>query len=255
MVMLPDARGPDGVRIYAIGDVHGCREALAAMLARVDSDLAARPVAAHRLVLLGDYVDRGPDSAGVLDLLADRTDADRSLVALLGNHDAMLRGVIETGDAALLAGWLDNGGRATLASYGVEAGFGEIAAALAAAMPEAHREMLSSLLPLVRAGDFVFAHAGIRPGVPLNDQSIHDLLWIRHEFLSCGDDLGAVIVHGHTPSDGIALRRNRIGIDTGACFGGWLTCLVVEEDRIGLLGENGVEPLDLAAPPAPSQPG
>jgi serine/threonine protein phosphatase 1 len=256
MVRLSGACGPSGQRLYAVGDVHGCRAALAETGRRIARDLARRPVADWRFMLLGDLVDRGPDSRGVLDWVVAEG-ARLRITALLGNHDAMLRDFLADPDAPDFYTWLHHGGLATLRSYGIEVDEAELpgsAAAraglrdrLAAAMPPAHRRLLEGLRLWVRAGDFVFVHAGIRPGVPMARQTPEDLVWIREPFLSSTADHGAVVVHGHTPERAVALRQNRIGIDQGAVFGGELTCLVIDGREIGTLEASGVVPLGVDA--------
>jgi serine/threonine protein phosphatase 1 len=233
---LGQARTPEGLRLYAIGDVHGCDDLLAAAHGKIAHDLAGRPVAAHRIIHVGDYGDRGPDTAAVIERLAALTVADRHVICLRGNHDDMLLGFlsepVETGPT-----FIANGGEATLASYGVRAGLlamlvgdhASLARRLAEAMPPHHRAFLEGLELTARFGDYFFCHAGIRPGVPLERQSRHDLTWIRDEFRLSGADHGVVVVHGHTPVGEPEVLPNRINIDTGAVFAGRLTCLVLEE--------------------------
>lgn len=256
MPMLPDARGPDGLRVYAVGDIHGCLDLLEEMGEWVEADLAARPVPDWRLILLGDYVDRGPESAGVIDWIMERAarEEDR-LVALLGNHDAMMRDFLGDAETKHLFTWLGNGGLATLASYGLASDqIGDVgepkgreALRLRAleAVPEAHRSLLAGLPLTARFGDFFFVHAGVRPGVALEAQDSEDLTWIRGPFLASNLDFGGVVVHGHTPTRAIDVRANRIAVDTGAVFGGPLSCVTVEGGEIGHLTEDGHVPLSL----------
>ncbi len=250
-MFLPEARGPEGRRIYAIGDVHGCVGQLTAMFAAIEGDLAARPADDFRVVLVGDYVDRGPESGAVLHELLLRWDRERQ-VALLGNHDAMFLAALEDPNARQLGTWLANGGVATLASYGI-AGIPDISSrmgrlslheAMREVVPEPHRRLLGALSPHHREGDYLFVHAGIRPGVPLIRQAIDDLIWIREPFLESDADHGVVVVHGHTPTERVAVRPNRIGIDTGAVYGGPLTCLVIEGAERRLLAPDGLVPLE-----------
>lgn len=228
-------RLPEGVRVYAIGDIHGRIDLLRDLEARILADRAAQPTRCNDLlVYLGDYVDRGLDSNRVLDHLAADPPDGFGRVLLLGNHDLWLRLFLAgepVGDS-----WLRYGGDATLLSYGVPLAFDQpeqarlavAREALAAKVPAAHRRMLDSLELMLPLGDYLFCHAGIRPGVPLDRQEEHDVIWIREPFLSWDGDCGKVIVHGHTIEDQPVIRRNRIGIDTGACFNGNLTCLVLE---------------------------
>ncbi len=252
MVMLPDARTPPGLRLYAIGDVHGRSDLLADMHRRVALDLERRPVADWRVIHLGDYIDRGPDSVGTLALLVDyRGDGHGDF--LIGNHDRFLLDFLRDPTREDFDLWMYNGGAKTLDSFGLEgvlAAFSSderslerVHGELAAAIDPGTREFLGSLSLMLRHGDYAFVHAGVCPGFALDDQSDHDLVWIREPFLSSDMDHGAVIVHGHTPVDAVEVRPNRIGIDTGAVFTGRLTCLVLEDATRALLAVGGVEPL------------
>ncbi len=223
---------PTGRRVYAIGDVHGCLDRLQAMHAMIASDLAARPVAVPLLVHLGDYVDRGPDSAGVVRYLRAGF-AGLATVNLMGNHESMMLTALAGGDPDAFQHWLGNGGEASLRSWGVKAPY-EPAALHRLAESEDGR-FIRALRPHHRVGDYLFVHAGLRPGLPLERQSGHDLMWIREPFLSWRGDLGCVVVHGHTPMEGPVVKANRIGIDTGAVLGGPLTCAVLEGDRLRFL--------------------
>ncbi len=235
---------PPGTRVYAVGDCHGCLDALRGLRAAIVADSAGAdaggPRARRRVVVyLGDYVDRGPDSRAVLDLLIGEPLAGFETIHLLGNHEAFMRGFLDGEDVA--SAWLRNGGVETLSSYGLDVAAlngpwpgGDRPAlrdALTAAMPEAHRVFLDGLVLSHTEGDYYFAHAGIRPGVPLEHQGENELLWIREPFLSSTADHGKVVVHGHSVARKPEVRPNRIGIDTGACFGGKLTALVLEGDR------------------------
>jgi serine/threonine protein phosphatase 1 len=232
---------PEGTRVYAVGDCHGClemlRELRAAMIAdsaRADAD---GPPASRRVVVyLGDYIDRGPDSSGVLDLLIGEPLEGFETVHLKGNHEAFMGGFLDGEDAAQV--WLTNGGTETLSSYGLdvaalkgpwpEVDAPTLRATLVDAVPEAHRAFVDGLALSHIEGDYFFAHAGIRPGVPLERQGENELLWIREPFLGSTADHGKVVVHGHSTTKEPEVRANRIGIDTGACYGGKLTALVLE---------------------------
>jgi serine/threonine protein phosphatase 1 len=230
-----EASTPDGTRVYAIGDVHGCDAMLADMHSLIAADLAANRAGDHRIIHIGDYVDRGPDSAAVLTRLAAMQATDPRVICLKGNHDELLADVL-TGSASAAGVFLANGGDATLASYGVETGglpmwrdeAADLTRQLADRMPAGDRRFLDALRVSALVGDYFFCHAGIRPGVPLDRQTPRDLLWIREPFLSDGRDHGAVVVHGHTPVGAPDVRTNRINIDTGAVYGGPLTCIVLE---------------------------
>lgn len=233
-MFLGEARTPPGMRLYAIGDVHGCDDLLAQVHANIDADLRRKPPQSYRIVHVGDYVDRGPRSADVVGRLLRLTEAGAPMVCLSGNHeDTLLRFLDDPEGWA--ATFLSFGGVATLQSYGVDAedahaagGLAHLRERFAAAMPTAHRAFLRDLPLTARFGDFLFCHAGIRPGVLLEEQTPEDLRWIREEFLASARDHGVVVVHGHTPADRPEVRRNRINIDTGAVFTGRLTCVVLE---------------------------
>ncbi|HSU06330.1 MAG TPA: metallophosphoesterase family protein [Acetobacteraceae bacterium] len=228
------ARLPSNMRVYAVGDVHGCLDRLIAIHSDIAADLAERPVAEPLLIHMGDYVDRGTDSAGVVALLAG---ADHPLsgrvVNLMGNHEDLLLSAVERHSAESAQLWLINGGANSLHSWGIPRTTPP--AEWADRVPPEHLSFVRGLALSHAAGGYVFVHAGVRPGSPLGQQSRHDLLWIREPFLSSATDFGAVIVHGHTPRLRPELRRNRIGIDTGAVMGGALTCAVLEADRVAFL--------------------
>lgn len=232
------AKASPGERlVYAIGDVHGCAALLDRLLARIDDDASTAGAAeAPILVFLGDYVDRGPDSRGVVQRLIELKGSARyDLRALMGNHEeALLRFLI---DPAFGPTWAQYGGLQTLASYGVARpptlrprpeDWELTRQAFADAIPREHLTFLSDLELSVRLGDYVFVHAGVRPGIPLADQSAHDLLWIRDEFLGSSRAHDGVIVHGHTPEAEPFLGVHRIGIDTGAYATSVLTALRLE---------------------------
>ncbi|MGO4870717.1 MAG: metallophosphoesterase family protein [Roseiarcus sp.] len=232
----------NGVRIYAIGDVHGRADLLEQAFARIDADIARRPgsrAAQILLVLLGDYVDRGRFSREVVERLLERR-RTHTLICLKGNHERCLLEFLR--EPSTLASWRQLGGRETLASYGVKppldvdaAGSRELAERFAAALPESHRAFLEGLELSFCCGDFFFVHAGVRPGLPLSRQKEEDLLWIRDDFLLCEENFGKVVVHGHTPVLEPDLRANRINIDTGAYATGKLTCIMIEEDAVFVL--------------------
>lgn len=232
-------RAPAGVRIYAVGDIHGRADLLASLLQRIDRDLKARPVARALQVFLGDYIDRGSGSRLVLDLLIERR-RQHETVFLKGNHEFYALAVLTK--PSILPEWMRVGGIATLASYGVKPSgrtdpqaANDIAMAFHNAMPGDHRRFLEGLTLSFSCGDFFFTHAGVRPGVPLQKQSEDDLLWIREDFLLHEGSFGMVVVHGHTPAIDPDIRENRINIDTGAYATGRLTCLVLEGDQITFL--------------------
>jgi serine/threonine protein phosphatase 1 len=224
---------PPGRRVYAIGDVHGCDERLAALHAEIAEDVACRPCDGAVLVHIGDYVDRGPDSRGVVARLAGGDPVPGvATVNLMGNHEQTMLDAL-AGEGAAMTDWMYNGGGAALRSWG-----GDPDAARetwARAVPAGHLAFLRGLALMHREGGYLFVHAGVRPRVALEDQSRQDLLSIRQAFLYSEVDFGAVVVHGHTPKSDPVVRGNRIGIDTGAVYGGRLTCAVLEADRVAFL--------------------
>jgi len=223
----------EGVRIYAIGDVHGRFDLLLELYEAVGADRAARPVERAIEIFLGDYVDRGPQSKEVVDWLMAGTSTGEERICLMGNHEDMLLRFLD--DPLMLPLWAQNGGDATLRSFGISlprvattAMLEDIRADFLARLGAPRRAFLSTLPRSASVDGYFFAHAGVRPGVPLDAQVDDDLLWIREPFLSSDADFGKCVVHGHTPSAAPEVRRNRINIDTGAVFGGRLTCLVLE---------------------------
>lgn len=225
----PPATLPAGMRVYAIGDVHGRRDLLDTLLDRIRADDAARPSARTTLLQLGDMIDRGPDSAGVVHRLMAGLDwAD--VTVLRGNHEqAMADGL--SGDADMLRLWRKHGGVAAAISWGVdplladEADDPDFVAAVRHAIPADQRGWLATRPLSVRHGDYLFVHAGIRPGIALDRQTAQDMLWIRRPFLDSRRDHGAVVIHGHSITPDPDCRANRIGIDTGAQASGRLTAL------------------------------
>lgn len=240
----------EGQRLYAIGDIHGRRDLLDGMVARVRADLRHRPHPAPRVIFLGDYIDRGPDSRGVIEALMALRHGPLACAFLLGNHDSYIEPYLSDPD------WYDRtyhwlhpamGGAATLASYGVpDADVGHPAAtrdAFAAVMPADHRAFLRDCQIWLRVGGYVFVHAGLRPGVPLAAQERDDCIWIREPFLSSTHDFGFKVVHGHTIVPTVEHHPNRIAIDTGVAKGGPLSCLVLEGEGAALLEPEALRPL------------
>lgn len=239
------------VRIAAVGDLHGRLDLLERLEPVLD---AAAQDPSRRLieVYLGDYVDRGANPRAVLERLMRRTAlTDRTVICLAGNHEHMLLGALERDSD--FASWLDFGGQSTLQSYGIPparaaADLPGTRAALARAIPRSHIDFLTSLPLSFAHGGFFFAHAGARPGVPLEAQTARDLLWIRQPFLGTSANLGAVVVHGHTPTRKAVFRLNRIGIDTGAYQTGILTCLLVTSDGVVPVDTAGLRTLRMNEP-------
>lgn len=223
---------PDGVRIYAVGDVHGRLDLLTTLHGAIDEDMAANPGPDCLEIYLGDYVDRGAASAGVLDALMSRA-GRRNAMFLSGNHEAVMLDALSSPDG--FSQWLRMGGLETVFSYVPPApGFNErqLWTEWREAVPQRHISFLQSLGSHHVCGNYVFVHAGLRPGVPLEAQRREDMMWIRREFLDSPDWFGHCVVHGHTPMRDAEVLGNRINIDTGAYATGHLTCLVLEgEDR------------------------
>jgi serine/threonine protein phosphatase 1 len=222
---------PPGLRIYAVGDAHGCAGRLAELHERIADDLTDRPVEGALVVHLGDYVDRGPDSAGVLSLIRRPPPPGVQIVNISGNHEQMMLAALhERAPEEVVDLWLENGGGPTLESYGCDP-----RDMRSWQVPEADLVFLRGLRPSFAIGGYFFAHAGVRPGVPLEQQDVMDLAWIREPFLSWRGRLPAVVVHGHTPAEGPEVLPHRINVDTGAVFGGALTAAVLEEETLGFL--------------------
>jgi serine/threonine protein phosphatase 1 len=230
---------PAGLRIYAVGDIHGRFDLLNKLLARIDTDIALRPRVRPFYVFLGDYIDRGSWSRETIDRLIEHGKTHES-VFLKGNHELIAIKCLT--DPNLFDQWMRLGGLETLRSYGAAPGtlangkqIVELQAAFHSALPQAHLRFLRGLQISFACGDFFFAHAGVRPKVDLSRQKERDLLWIRGEFLSSNDDFGKIIVHGHTPTSEIEVGPNRINIDTGAFATGRLTCLVIENESLSMI--------------------
>ena len=238
-----DAALEPGRRVYCIGDVHGRCDLLREVHGMIAED--AGGFEGHRsVVYLGDLIDRGMGSRDVVDLLLDEPLEGFEAVYLRGNHEQTLLDFLEYPEQA--ESWLLWGGRETVLSYGVALPPGmqradpqAIRDALASRIPERHVAFYRAMAVYHEAGDYLFVHAGIRPGVPLQEQSDSDLMWIRGEFLESEEDHGRVVVHGHSITELVEMRANRIGIDTGAYRSGVLTCLVLEGGERRLMQTGG----------------
>jgi len=231
---MPSQTFDDETRLYAIGDVHGRLDLLERAIQAIDRDVAERGGTALT-VTLGDYIDRGPQSRGVIERLSVNP-FPTLYVALKGNHETLLEAFLA--DPSVGAHWRRLGGLETIASFGVPVqqlvlgrNYEDAAAQLRQALTQQHRDFLASLKTSVVVGRYFLCHAGVRPGVPLDRQREDDLLWIRDEFLNSTEDFGKIVVHGHTPVAEPEVLPNRINIDTGAFMTGRLTCVVLEKDR------------------------
>lgn len=231
----PPPRGKQGARAYGVGDIHGRLDLLEAILAQIEADVAARGPRKTYIVFLGDLIDRGPDSAAVVERLMHYAPDFATPVFLGGNHEEILLR-IAGGEHKIVSDWLSFGGAECAASYGLDPiALGRMepsaaAAQLVSKIPPAHLKFLDSFADTFRFGDYLFVHAGLRPGVALADQDQFDLRWIREPFLSESEHHGVVVVHGHTISSSIDERHNRIGIDTGAYRSGVLTAIGIEDE-------------------------
>jgi serine/threonine protein phosphatase 1 len=230
-------QAPDDVCLYAVGDIHGRFDLLTAVVNKIVQHSKTIPECKKSLIFLGDYIDRGPDSKRVIEFLASLpgTLPDWELVFLRGNHDQAVLDFL--GDPLFYRGWKSFGAQETLLSYGVtpplfddEADFSRAAAELLEKLPPSHLAFLRRLEYCVTKGDYYFVHAGVRPGLPLEEQQREDMLWIREPFLMSNRSFGKVVIHGHTPVERPVRRHNRIGIDTGAHATGRLTVAVLRHD-------------------------
>lgn len=227
-------RGAAGKRCYAIGDVHGCADELSALLQLILDDHRSLPEKQTAIVFLGDLIDRGPDSRGVVEQIMAFKEPGIAVHVIGGNHEEMfLKGLLR--DPSIFPQWLRYGGYAFCESYGIPADElmgldpDSIRSRIIRHVPESHVAFLSRTIERVRFGDYLLVHAGINPAVPLDQQEGHDLRWIRDAFLNSTEDFGCVVVHGHTVFNEVDRRPNRIGIDTGAYETGMLTAIRLEE--------------------------
>ena len=248
-------RGPRGVhgwRAYAIGDIHGRLDLLDQLLSDIHGQLARRPAHKVLLVFVGDLIDRGPRSAEVVERLRTYRRDGVKAVFILGNHEEVLLRILG-GEAELITKWRWFGGAECLKSYGVDpsqlAGRTEEEALeiVRNAIPKEHKQFLESFVDTCRFGDYLFVHAGIRPGIEVDQQRQTDLRWIREPFLLDDTDHGFVVVHGHTIRPEVEVLPNRIGIDTGAYRTGVLTALAIEGSRTWFLQTQAAEHEQFAA--------
>ena len=237
-VTVDNAQVPEGVRIYAVGDIHGRNDLLRRLHARIVKDAQSASANLRRVVIyLGDYVDRGLHSREVVDMLLDDPLPGFEAYYLKGNHDQQLLDFLAS--PASGANWMRYGGDATLYSYGIrfpkdqprELHLKLMSEQLREVIPPRHLDFFQSLKLIFEAGDYLFVHAGIHPEKRMDEQTADDMLWIREEFLESDADLGKVVVHGHSVTDLPEVRDNRIGVDTGAVFSNRLSCLVLEGSR------------------------
>ncbi len=227
---------PAGHRVYAVGDVHGNDDLLGELIGKIEADIASRKAAEVTIVFLGDLIDRGPQSCQVVERLRRYRPLGVRVEFLTGNHEEVLLRILN-GEGNLVKDWLRFGGAQCARSYGLSSSnLGEmhpdqVIAALRSAIPSEHQAFLASFADTLRAGDYLFVHAGIRPNVPLGEQVQADLRWIRDPFLDHPARHEAMVVHGHTVSSEVEEAPGRIGIDTGAYLHGVLTAIGLERDQ------------------------
>lgn len=235
---------PEGQRVYAVGDIHGCADLLDDLIAQIEADDEARGAADTTIIFLGDIVDRGPASAGVIDRLMALAAVRPNVRFLLGNHEEIFLGALD-GEPKALRLFCRIGGRETVLSYGMDPAeyerldYEELVHRLDQLVPAAHRAFLGRFEDMITIGDYAFVHAGVRPGTRLDEQKSADLRWIRDPFLDHRSALDKMIVHGHTVTEEVEPKTHRIGIDTGAYATGRLTALGLEGNSTWLL-QTGV---------------
>lgn len=230
---IDDASIPEGRRVYAIGDIHGRNDLLQQLLDKIIKDDGERDKVESEIIFLGDLVDRGPDSAGVLDTAMQAKEQLGNIRFLMGNHEEVYLAAA-TGNEKSVRFFNRIGGRETILSYDIsmkdyaELDMAQLARRIPELFPQEHIDFVAGFEDQVIVGDYAFVHAGIRPGVPLSEQRQKDLRWIREEFLSARHNHEKVIVYGHTITDDVVETGNRIGIDTGAYFSDKLTALALQ---------------------------
>ncbi|XHS02377.1 metallophosphoesterase [Sphingomonas sp. DBB INV C78] len=224
---------PEGRRVYAIGDVHGRLDLLEQLLEKINEDDVGRGPCGTDIIFLGDLIDRGPESAGVVERLRLLAGKDRRCRFLMGNHEEIFLRAL-SGDLQSLKLMIRIGGKETILSYGVDHAqylawdFDELLSTLNGIVPENHGAFISGFEDTIVVGDYIFVHAGLRPNLPIDQQRVSDLRWIRKDFLESKVDFGGMVVHGHNVTPEIDRQINRIGIDTGAYASGRLTALCLE---------------------------
>jgi serine/threonine protein phosphatase 1 len=247
---------PAGYRVYAIGDIHGRLDLLDEALPRIEADIDSRQRAQNVVVFLGDLIDRGPSSAQVVERLRTYRRPSVRTVFLSGNHEEVLLRLLR-GESRFIRDWLRYGGAECARSYGIDPAAlkrmdaGQAIAMLRQKVPDDHRAFLQSFVDTFRIGSYLFVHAGLRPGVPVSQQSQTDLRWIREPFLENEHDHGFVVVHGHTITEQADIRSNRIGLDTGAYRTGVLTAMGLEGSDRWFLQTGSAGEADAGSAPAP----
>jgi len=235
-VSFGESSTPDNTRIYAIGDIHGYADLLEKLCQKINADLDKYPIQQHKIIFLGDYIDRGPDSAGCVEYLINLITENENVICLKGNHEDKLEKFL-CDPLSTANSFFTYGGVETVESYGVgTAGYRyndqktiEICKELNSRIPDHHKEFYAKLVEAATFGDYMFVHAGVRPGVALDQQSSHDLIWIRSEFIIHQELFEKVIIHGHTPAFPMEILPNRINVDTHAYDTGVLSCIVLQD--------------------------
>ncbi len=239
-------RVPDHTVVYAIGDIHGCPWLLDKVLSWIEFHAADHIHARKLIIVLGDMIDRGPDSRTVIDTLLEVKLGKFELICLRGNHEDMMLCAIQSGAGVPL--WMDNGARYTLESYGIDSieflklvSPKDIRETLRAAVPPSHQRFLQETRLCHREGDYLFVHAGLRPGVAIEHQTPDDMMWIRQDFTDSTAGFGVLVVHGHTVTHSPSERGNAIGLDTGAVITGRLSCLALWNDQRFIFFTPGID--------------
>lgn len=209
-------------KIFAIGDIHGCAQKLGELIGLIAANREK-----DTLIFIGDYIDRGSSNRDVVDYVLQLKKEFKNVVCLLGNHEQMLLSYLEGEDEEM---YLYNGGKHTLSDYGIT--FSDTTGERKGKIPRAHLLFFQSLLPYHQTKDYIFVHAGLIPGISLDKQTIDDLIWVRYEFIDSNYDFGRQVIFGHTPMINPLIMENKIGIDTGAVYGGKLTCVELPEVKI-----------------------
>ncbi|MEL6756006.1 MAG: metallophosphoesterase family protein [Pseudomonadota bacterium] len=249
--------GKPGERVYAIGDIHGCLREVDALLNNIKRHNDYRDPAKTYLVFLGDLVDRGPNSRGVIERLISFPYEFAVPLFIKGNHEEMMVRSLMS-EPHLIPDWLRYGGFACAESYGLSRRKlmgrdpNSLQRLLRSVIPRSHVEFLAASLDYVRFGDYLFTHAGIRPGVPIEKQKTKDLRWVREPFLSFQGDHGMVVVHGHTISERVETKHNRIGVDTGAYLTGKLSAICIDGADVTILSSKTGDKLPLDSYPSPT---
>jgi serine/threonine protein phosphatase 1 len=209
-------------KLFAIGDIHGCVQKLRELIGLI----AANPQK-DTLIFIGDYIDRGNSNKEAVDYVLQSKKEFKNVVCLLGNHEQMLLSYLEGEDEEM---YLYNGGKSTLSDYGIK--ISDSPDVRKKKIPEEHLFFYQSLLPYHQTKDYIFVHAGLIPGISIDKQTIDDLLWVRYKFIDSDYDFGKRVIFGHTPMSNPLIMENKIGIDTGAVYGGKLTCLELPKVKI-----------------------